>query len=159
MAQTPGRARVNGYRVWSGQVRSGESGQRGYVRSEARGQVIFSQSYIQTLVSCDKIKQITNTSTLYQPSSHNIISRHYDQHYHQHYRPVQWMTNTPWWLTVLNVYTAMYVPNIHIYVPALSRQEGGGRTMPSMPCGSSSVSPDWRTHLAWPEAMNWSMIT
>lgn len=31
-------------------------------------------------------------------------------------------------------------------------------TIPSMPCGSSSTMPFCRTHLAWPELMNWSMI-
>lgn len=31
-------------------------------------------------------------------------------------------------------------------------------TIPSMPWGSSRTIPFWRTHLAWPELMNWSMM-
>ena len=27
-----------------------------------------------------------------------------------------------------------------------------------MPCGRRRTRPDWRTHLAWPDEMNWSMM-
>lgn len=31
-------------------------------------------------------------------------------------------------------------------------------TMPSYPCGRSKTMPLWRTHLAWPLEMNWSIM-
>lgn len=41
--------------------------------------------------------------------------------------------------------------------PSLTRQPTA-LTIPSIPWGKSRTIPLWRTHLAWPELMNWSII-